>query len=267
MKLLIRPDADSAAETVAVLVSAQLRGKPDSVLGLATGRTMERVYAALVREHRRGRLGFAGATSFNLDEYVGIAPEDPRSYRAFMDAHLFRHVDLPPHRRHLPDGMATDHAAEGARYEALIRAAGGIDLQLLGIGGTGHIGFNEPLSSFASRTRAVVLAPRTRQQNRGDFGGDADAVPPRAITMGVATIGESRRAVLLATGSAKAEILALAVEGPITASISATALQMHPDCLVIADEDAAGRLRGRSYYDHLARHDPELAMLSGDAGG
>ncbi len=250
MQIVIRPDRNTACATAASLIASQLNTKPASVLGLATGRTMESVYDALVDLHEAGAVGFSAATSFNLDEYLAIAPDDPRSYRSTMDRLLFDRINIDLARTHVPHGSGP--GSGGAAYEALIRDAGGIDLQLLGIGENGHIGFNEPLSSIASRTREVTLAPATRRQNAALFDGDEDAVPKRAITMGIATVLEARRILLVVTGRAKAGILARAVEGPVTAMIGATALHFHPDCLVVADEDAAGNLAEREYYDAMA---------------
>ncbi len=261
MKILIRPDAAAVCGLAARILDDQLRRDPGGVLGLATGRTTERIYAALLAIHAIRPLDLSRFASFNLDEYVGLPPEDPRSYRAFMARHLARPLDLPPGRVRLPDGMAADPDEEGARYERRIAEAGGIELQLLGLGATGHIGFNEPLSAFRSRTRAVTLAPLTRRQNAAMFGGDPAAVPARAITMGIATILEARRILLVVTGASKAAILAQAIEGPLTAMISGSALQAHADCLVLTDEAAAGRLAQRAYYDELARGDPELVAL------
>lgn len=267
MKILIEPDPDVAARRAAQIMLWQVAAKPTSVLGLATGRTMERIYAALVAAERGGRADFSGCTSFNLDEYAGLAADDRHSYRHYMERHLFAPTRMRRERTHLPDGLAADPAAEGRRYEAAITAAGGIDLQLLGIGTTGHIGFNEPLAPFWSRTRRVVLAPLTREQNAQMFGGDAARVPTQAMTMGIATILEARRIVLVATGEAKAEMLARAVEGPLTAMVSGSALQLHADCLVISDEQAARRLSQRDYYDWMRGNDPELAALAADDPG
>jgi glucosamine-6-phosphate deaminase len=178
-----------------------------------------------------------------------------------MNRHLFSRVNIDLENTHLLDGTAPDLKAEAARYEALIRAAGGIDLQLLGIGGAGHIGFNEPLSALMSRTRDKALTPTTLKQNAPMFGGDPEKVPKRALTMGVGTILDARELLLLVTGAAKAEILARAVEGPITAVVSASAIQLHPSCKVIVDEDAAGKLKGRDYYDWIFRNEPEWAAF------
>src|SRR5205814_3846546 len=176
---------------------------------------MESVYRVLAQMHRKEGLDFSLCSTFNLDEYVGLAPDDPHSYRHYMNEHLFRHVNIDPRNTHLPNGLAPDLEVECRSYEATMARFGGIDLQLLGIGRAGHIGFNEPLSALRSRTRVKALAPTTRDQNASMFGG-SDKVPPRAITMGVGTILECRKCILMATGEAKADIIAKAVEGPIT---------------------------------------------------
>ncbi len=257
MEVIIRPTADQAGELVARLIAARLRSKPDLVLGLATGRTMERVYDRLVAMQRKAGVDFSRCRTFNLDEYVGVPAENDHSYRYYMNHHLFRRINIDLANTRVPDGMAADLRAETARYEHLIREVGGIDVQLLGIGETGHIGFNEPLSALMSRTREKALTPITRQQNAAMFGGDPDKVPKRALTMGVGTILDSRELLLLATGSAKASILAKAVEGPITAMISASAMQLHPNCKVIVDEEAARDLKERDYYDWIFQNEPE----------
>ncbi len=253
MEVIVQPGADAAAALAARLIADRLRRNPGLVLGLATGRTMERVYDRLAAMD----LDFSGCRSFNLDEYIGLPPSDEHSYRRYMDEHLFGRVNILRANTLVPDGMAADLGAEAMRYERLIREAGGIDLQLLGIGEAGHIGFNEPLSALMSRTREKALTPLTRRQNAALFGGDADRVPARALTMGVGTILEARELLLLATGRAKAAILAKAVEGPITAMISASALQLHPCCKVVVDEEAASRLEQRDYYDWVFQNEPE----------
>ncbi len=253
MEVIIRPSRESAVALVARLIEERLRAKPDLVLGLATGRTMERVYARLAESGA----SFARCTTFNLDEYIGLGKDDPNSYAHYMAEHLFAKVDVDLANTHLPDGTADDLRAAAQDYEDRIAAAGGIDVQLLGIGEAGHIGFNEPLSAIMSRTRDKTLTPLTRQQNAEMFGGDPDAVPKRALTMGVGTILEARELILLASGPAKADIVARAVEGPITASVSASAIQLHRNCKVIVDEDAAGSLAGREYYDFVFENEPD----------
>jgi glucosamine-6-phosphate deaminase len=216
---------------------------------------MERVYDHLVAL----RPDFSRCQTFNLDEYIGIPSASEQSYRHYMEVKLFRRVNLDTARAHLLDGMAADLGAEAVAYERMIREAGGIDLQLLGIGETGHIGFNEPLSALMSRTREKALTLTTRQQNAAMFGGDAGRVPTRALTMGVGTILDARELVLVATGSAKAAVLAKAVEGPVTAMVTASALQLHPRCKVIIDDAAARELTQRDYYDWVFANEPEWA--------
>jgi glucosamine-6-phosphate deaminase len=241
---------------VARIIAHDLRANPHLVMGLATGKTMECVYRHLVRMHQQEKLDFSLCSTFNLDEYVGLFPSDPNSYRHYMDQHLFRHVNIDVRNTHLPNGLAEDLDAECRRYEALIQRFGGIDLQLLGIGKAGHIGFNEPLSALRSRTRVKALTPTTLKQNASTFGGE-DHVPRRAITMGVGTILDCRRCLLLATGDTKAEVIAKAVEGPITSMISATTLQLHARCTVVVDEEAGSQLREKEYYRWIFENEPE----------
>ncbi len=241
MEVIIRPNAESAAEFVADLIAQELSAKANTVLGLATGRTMERVYQRLVLMHRENGLDFSRCHTFNLDEYAGLAAENPNSYHYFMRERLFQNVNIDSRRTHLPNGLATDPETEGQHYENLIAEAGGIDLQLLGIGLNGHLGFNEPYSGFDSRTRVVQLAETTRQQNARLFP-DPAQVPQQALTMGIATILEARRCLLLATGQEKAEIIAKAISGSIVTAIPASALQWHPDCTIVLDEPAASLL-------------------------
>lgn len=256
MEVIIQPDPTAVARLVARLLANDLRANPHMVLGLATGRTMEAVYDELVAQHQSDGLDFSLCRTFNLDEYVGLAADHPGSYRHYMEQHLFTRVNIDRRRTHLPDGMARDLDAECAQYEDMIQRFGGIDFQLLGIGHAGHIGFNEPLSALRSRTRVKALTAITRQQNAALFG-PGEAVPKRAVTMGVGTILESRRCVLAATSLEKAEIVARAVEGPITSMVSATALQWHPRCTVVVDEAAASRLEGRDYYRWIFANEPE----------
>lgn len=223
---------------------------------MATGRTMESVYRMLVQLHHEEDLDFSLCRTFNLDEYVGLSPEDPRSYRYYMNRHLFHQVNLDLRNTNLPNGMAADLDAECGEYEQKIKRCGGIDLQLLGLGQAGHIGFNEPLSALRSRTRVKALSPITIAQNAPLFDGPEN-VPRRAITMGVGTILECGRCLLLATGSSKADVIAKAVEGPITSMISATALQLHARCTVVLDEAAASKLQAADYYRWIFANEPE----------
>lgn len=218
---------------------------------------MEPVYELLCDAHRNDGLSFSRVATFNLDEYVGLAADDPASYRSYMDRHLFSQIDIDPKNTCLPNGMSDDLDAECANYERLIAEQGGIDLQLLGIGRVGHIGFNEPLSALRSRTRVKALTPATVEQNAQYFGGDTSKVPHRAVTMGVGTILDSNRCLLLATGEEKAEVIAKAVEGPVTSMISASALQLHPRCTVVVDEAAAANLTQQKYYRWIFENEPE----------
>ena len=256
MEVIIQPNKEAAAALVARIIAHDLRANPHLVLGLATGVTMERVYRQLVALHQGQHLDFSLCSTFNLDEYVGLFPSDPNSYRHYMDRHLFHGVNIDPRNTHLPNGMADDLDAECRRYEALIQRFGGIDLQLVGIGKAGHIGFNEPLSALRSRTRVKALTPTTLKQNAPMFGGE-DKVPRRAITMGVGTIIEARRCLLLATGDSKAAVIAKAVEGPITSMVTASALQLHPRCTVVVDEEAAAELTEKDYYRWIFANEPE----------
>jgi glucosamine-6-phosphate deaminase len=240
-RLLVLPTPDDAAAAAAERLIARLGAVPTSVLGLATGTTMEPVYRCLVAAHRAGRVSFAAATSFNLDEYVGLAADDPASYRATMRRMLFDLVDIDPRRTHLPDGMAADPAAEAARYEAAIRDAGGIDLLLLGLGGNGHVGFNEPPADLASPTHVADLAETTRQANRRQFPPDR-AVPTQAITMGMGSILAAREIVLLATGPSKRAAVRAMLTGPVSAHVPASLLRRHEQVTVILDRSAATRL-------------------------
>lgn len=263
MKILICPDAASARTVAANILKRQILRKPSSVLGLATGRTMEAIYKLLVAEHCEHGLDFSSVTTFNLDEYIGLDGADEQSYRYYMQEHLFSKVNISPERTHVPNGAADDVNLESKNYEAAIAQAGGIDLQLLGLGQNGHIGFNEPLSSLNCRTRAVTLAQTTLEQNAEMFDGNPDNVPSRAITMGTATILESSMALLVVTGQAKAHIAAQTIEGPVTAAVPGSALQYHPSCLVVLDEEAASALMGRTAIDWQLKHDPELTALMG----
>lgn len=241
------PDRTAASRALAEEVAAQVRrinGEGRSaVLGLATGRTPLPFYGELIRLHREGGLSFAKVVTFNLDEYLGLPGYHPESYRAFMQRELFAHVDIPAENIHIPDGMisAADLEAHCAAYEEAIRTAGGIDFQLLGIGRTGHIGFNEPGSPRDSRTRRVDLDPITRQDAAASFGG-LEKVPEHAISMGCGTILDARRIALLAWGPAKAEIVREALVGPVTDQISASFLQKHPDAIFYLDREAAAAL-------------------------
>ncbi|MFD1911224.1 glucosamine-6-phosphate deaminase [Halodurantibacterium flavum] len=239
-RLMVLPTPGDVAQKAAALIAGAVRTGRARVLGLATGRTPLGVYTILSQEMRAGTLSLAGTTTFNLDEYAGIPADHPSSYRSYMNRHLFAASDIDMARTHLPDGMAPDPVRAAADYEAMIETAGGIDLQILGIGQNGHIGFNEPGSRFDSRTRIVPLAPSTRAANAGDFPGGT--VPEKAVTMGIGTILAAKKILLLASGPAKAEALAAMLEGPVTPACPASALRLHPDATVICDTAAAARL-------------------------
>lgn len=250
IRVTIFPDRETAesaaADRIAGLLSDRARRGLSVVLGLATGSTPIGIYRRLVAKHRARELSFAHVETFNLDEYLPIGRHDPGSFHRFMHEHLFDHVDLPRGKRHVPNGTLADSAIEAhaAEYETAIRAAGGIDLQILGIGRNGHIGFNEPGSSRDTRTRRVDLAPETIEANRPLFPRGVD--PPRAaITMGIATILESRRVLALAFGAAKAEIVRATLSGPISPAVPATFLREHgppPEVDLFLDEAAASGL-------------------------
>jgi len=258
MEVIIRPTKFEAASLAARLIAEAIRKKPSTVLGLATGRTMECVYPKLVKFHREEGLDFSLVRTFNLDEYIGLPPKDNNSYRYYMNHQLFDHVNIDKRNTFLPDGMAEDTERACWQYEQQIREVGGIDLQLLGIGRAGHIGFNESLSALKSRTRAKALTPVTIQENSTQFNNPAD-MPKRAITMGVGTILEAKKILLLVTGDTKADILAKAVEGPITSMVSASAIQLHEKCLVVCSADAAEKLEGVDYYNWIFENEPEWA--------
>lgn len=241
-RVLVLDTAEDVARHVAGRFLDLLR-RP-CVLGLATGDTTLPIYAGLVEAHRANGVSFRHATTFNLDEYAGLSRGHPASFARFMREALLSHVDIDPGRVHLLDGAAPDPTAEAERYERAIRAAGGIDLQLLGIGANGHIGFNEPGSALNSRTRCVTLEPSTRDANRHAFPG-GERVPGQALTMGIGTILEAREIVLAATGAAKASAIACAVDGPVTPDCPASALQAHPAATIICDRAAAAGLHPR----------------------
>ena len=258
MEVIIRPTKEDAELLTAQIIAKTVCEKPHTTLGLATGRTMEKLYAKLIQLHREQDLDFSLVRTFNLDEYIGLPPQHRNSYRFYMNTHLFDDINVDKRNTHLPNGMADDLEAECRRYDSLIKEHGGIDLQLLGLGQAGHIGFNEPLSALRSRTREKALTPLTLEENAQLFD-NTDEVPRRAITMGVGTILEAQHIVMLVTGEPKAAILAKAVEGPITAMVSATALQLHPKCQVICDEGAAAELQGVDYYRWIFENEPEWA--------
>ena len=248
MDVVITGSARDAAIIAADAFERLLSGTDHPVVGLATGRSPLPTYRELIERCRDRRLSFARTRVFLLDEYAGLDPEDPRTCRSIVQCELLDHVDAPASALVTLECASGDPATVGETYERRIADAGGIDLQILGIGRNGHIGFNEPPSSLASRTRLTTLAATTREDNAHSFGGDRDSVPRHGITQGVGTILEARHIVLIATGEAKSDSIARAVEGPVTAMMPASALQLHPHATVIIDEAAGRQLEHADYY-------------------
>jgi glucosamine-6-phosphate deaminase len=248
MLVFITNDYYELSREAARIIANAIHKKPDLRLGLATGDTQQGMYRELVRMHREDHLDFSRVITFNLDEYIGLPAGHPQSFRASMQKSLFDHVNIPASQIHIPDGMPRENFDEVCnQYENEIRRAGGIDLQVVGIGKDGHIGFNEPTSSLASRTRPKTLTQQTIDDNRHSFP-PGEQPPATAITMGIGTILEARRILLLASGAAKARAVALAVEGPLTAAVSASALQMHREVTALVDREAAESLQHKDYY-------------------
>jgi glucosamine-6-phosphate deaminase len=257
MRVIVCKDAEEAADLVAAEIAASLRRKPELVLGLATGSTPIGVYSRLARLHREEGADFSRVRTFNLDEYVGLPPDHPQSYHAFMRRHFFDEINLPPENIHFPPASGPDLAGKCREHEEVIRAAGGIDIQLLGIGSNGHIGFNEPTSSLASRTRIKTLTEKTLRDNarfykRGEF------QPQMAATLGIGTILETRRILLQAFGKRKAEAVQASVEGPVSSFWPGSALQLHPDVTFYLDPDSAALLSMTDYYRRVEQNAREL---------
>ena len=248
MEVVIAPEA-RLASLAADAVERQLRAKPDAVLGLATGSSPLRVYDELARRHAGTGLSFARARGFMLDEYVGLPAGHPERYRNVIEREIVSRVDFAPGAVTGPDGLADDIAAACAAYERAIADAGGVDLQLLGIGTDGHIAFNEPGSSLASSTRMKTLTQQTRGDNARFFGSPED-VPTHVVTQGLGTILRARHLLLIAGGAGKADAVAAAVEGPLTASCPASVLQLHPHVTVLLDRAAAAQLARLEQYRH-----------------
>jgi glucosamine-6-phosphate deaminase len=256
MEIIIQPTPEDGSAIAASIVVRQLRENPQTVLGLATGSTPLLLYRELVRRHRERDLDFSRVTTFNLDEYVGLAPDHPQSYHRFMWENLFSQVNIDRDSVHIPDGMTGDIPGFCRRYEDRIAEAGGIDLQVLGIGTDGHIGFNEPTSSLASRTRIKTLTQETREDNARFFD-SIDDVPKHVITMGIGTIMDARRCLLLAFGENKARAVAEMVEGAVTSMNPASMLQLHPVVKVVLDEPAASELKRADYYRWVYENKPQ----------
>ena len=241
-RVVIFPDARAVARELAARVGKALADEPNLVLGLPTGRTPLLLYEELVALHRAGQADFSRVRTFNLDEFLGLPPEHPSSYRTFMRRYLFDQVNVDLGRTNFLDGSAPDPEEECERYEREIDAAGGIDLQILGVGTNGHIGFNEPAAELEARTHRVTLKPETRRSNAALFGGDESTVPAEALSMGMGTILQARRAVLIATGATKARCVERLINGPITTLLPASFLQLHRNPDIFLDEDAAREL-------------------------
>ncbi len=263
MRVIVEEDRDGVSRRAAQVVAALVRRRPTCVLGLATGGTPLGTYTELIRLHREEGLDFSRVVTFNLDEYVGLGGSHPQSYRHFMQSNFFDHINVDPRDTHVPDGRALDFEAYCEQYERMIADEGGIDLQLLGIGSDGHIAFNEPGSSLGSRTRLKTLTEETVRDNARFFGSEKE-VPRLAITMGVGTILESRQCLLLACGDSKARAIRDTIEGPITAQVTASALQLHRDVIAILDEEAARLLERRDYYREVER--AQAALQAGQLG-
>ena len=241
MEVVVKPTPEEVSKLAADRIAEVIRRKPRAVLGLATGSTPLRTYKELIRMHREKGLDFSQAVTFNLDEYIGLPKDNNQSYHYFMWENLFKHINILEANVHIPQGMAQDIQQHCIEYEEEIFDHGGLDIQLLGIGSNGHIAFNEPGSSLGSRTRIKTLDEKTRRDNARFFN-SIDEVPRYCITMGIGTILEAEKLLLLANGENKADAVMKTVEGPITASIPASAIQLHPNVTVIVDKTASGKL-------------------------
>jgi glucosamine-6-phosphate deaminase len=255
MEVIIRKTYKEMSRAAAQVVAEVLNRKPNAVLGLATGSTPLGLYQEMARMHKEEGLDFSRVVTFNLDEYVGLPATHPQSYHCFMYENLFKHINIPRENTYIPSGTTSNYHAFCEWYEQRILACGGIDLQILGIGTDGHIGFNEPGSSLSSRTRLKTLAESTIDDNARFFSRRED-VPIYAITMGVGTIMTARKVILLANGKNKAAAIAAAVEGPVTSMITASALQLHPDTRAFLDEDAASGLKMKDYFNWVQMKKP-----------
>ncbi|MCS4485241.1 glucosamine-6-phosphate deaminase [Gleimia sp. 6138-11-ORH1] len=248
MRIAILPDDNTIGKVAADLIEELYRAKPNAVLGLATGSSPLPIYKELIARHQAGKLSFKHGKAFMLDEYVGIPNEHPERYRNVIDTEIASHVDFPADAVNGPDGNAPDLHAACAAYDRAIKDAGGVDLQILGIGSDGHIAFNEPGESLTSRTHVGVLTEQTRRDNARFFDGDIDQVPTHCVTQGLGTIMDARRLVLVAQGKGKARAIKELVEGAVSAKWPATIMQMHPDAWVLVDEAAAAELELADYY-------------------
>lgn len=244
MKIIIKKNYEELSKEAAGIIREGIQKKPNIVLGLPTGSSPLGCYGELIRMHKEEELDFSQVVTFNLDEYLGLPPDHPQSYNYFMYENFFNHVNVNNKNINIPDGMTKNVEALSIKYEESIKEAGGIDIQLLGIGSDGHIAFNEPGTPLDSRTHMAELAESTIKDNSRFFGKE-EMVPKFAITMGVQTIFEAKKIILLASGENKAEAVAKSIEGQITSHITASALQKHPDAIIILDEAAASKLKGK----------------------
>jgi len=251
MKIIIFDHQQAVAEAAAALIQEGWKRKPDLVLGLAAGRTPLELYRLLVEFYHQGKIDFSRMRVFGLDEFFGLERTHPLSFAAYFEENLFRHVNLPPDNIHLLDGKADNVEAHCRWYEAMIQRCGGIDIQLLGLGQNGHLGFNEPGSSFGSRTRLQALSEETMAVQASLFQAQGMTPPQASLTMGLATILEAKNILLLVTGEEKARILPQALEGPLTASVPASCLQLHSSVFVLLDEAAAAGLKRKNHYRQI----------------
>ena len=242
MRLIVAKDYADVSRKAANIIAAQIQLKPDCVLGLATGSSPVGTYKELIKKYESGDLDFSQVKTVNLDEYVGLPKDHDQSYAYFMRTNLFDHVNIDQANCNIPNGMNPDAAAECARYDAVIDGFGGADLQLLGLGPNGHIGFNEPGEAFELETHCVDLTPATIEANKRFFDGNEDLVPKQAYTMGIKTIMQARKVLVVANGLAKAKAVKAVVSGPVTPECPGSILQMHPDCILVADEEALSLL-------------------------
>jgi len=256
MEVIIQQDSEKASYLAARLIKKIIQEKEKPVIGFATGNTPLLLYKFLVKMHREEGLDFSRVIAFNLDEYVGLSPDHPASFHQYMWKNIFSQINIRPENVHIPDGLANDIPVYCEEYERQIKEAGGLDVQILGLGTDGHIGFNEPSSSLSSRTRIKTLTDQTRKDNAVFFGGEEN-VPYHAITMGIGTILDARLCLMLAFGKKKAKAIALAVEGPITSMVPASALQLHPRAIILVDRDAASELKHTDYYQWVFEHKPD----------
>jgi glucosamine-6-phosphate deaminase len=256
MQVVIVPTPEEVGRIAAAKIAKIVREQPDAVLGVATGSSPLAIYRELARRAASGELDFSSVRAFALDEYVGLPLDHPQSYHTVIRTEVVEPLGMKPALVHVPDGAADDIRRACEDYERMIREVGGVDIQILGIGANGHIGFNEPSSSFASRTRIKTLAPKTRADNARFFD-SPDEVPTHCLTQGLATILDARRLVLVAQGEAKADAVARMVEGPLTSMCPGSALQLHPDATVVVDEAAGSRLELAEYYRYTYDNLPD----------